>query len=154
MTEAPQKRPITEVIAENLAYWMQQHPTLNTQSALGAAAGVAQTTIGNYLNPTQRLQGAKGKPPSPKVVELDRIADALGIGVWLLIRPMSPVEREYFQKMDMAAAALMAQSRSAVPTQGRRRDDQGDGDMEGGRSNFSDLDEAPTTKPARARGNT
>lgn len=107
MVENVPKRPITEVIAENLAYWMKQHATLKTQASLGAAAGVAQTTIGNYLNPKQRLEGAKGKPPSPKVVELERIADALGIGVWALVRPMTPRERAYYQKIEEAFATLV-----------------------------------------------
>lgn len=71
---------INEVLADNLRYYMQtsQGGRLATQQALATAAGLAQTTVSLYLNPSKRKPGKTGKPPSAKLGEVERFADALG----------------------------------------------------------------------------
>lgn len=97
--------PINEVVAENLSYLMEKVEL--TQAALAEKAGVSQKTISNYLNPSQRSEGALGKLPSPKLVELDRIATALGVEVWELTRQMTPSERAMYAAIEKAYSELV-----------------------------------------------
>lgn len=115
MAEVTKNPSINQVIAENLRYWMEQSQTLKTQMALAVAAGVAQTTVSNYLNPKQRLEGSTGKDPSPKVTELVKIADALGVGVWVLLRPMaSSTAREFYRKIEEAYETAISEDPSGI----------------------------------------
>lgn len=98
--------PINQVVAQNLAYLMKQAKL--TQAQLAEKAGVNQKTISNYLNPAQRTEGALGKSPSPKLVELDRIARALEVQVWELTRQMSPSERAMYAAIEKAYEDLRA----------------------------------------------
>lgn len=93
-----EKDSINQVLAENLAHWMGERKL--TQNALAEKAGVSQKTISNYLNPEQRVDGAKGKEPSAKLTELNRIAGALGVGVWELVRRMSERERALYTAIE------------------------------------------------------
>jgi transcriptional regulator with XRE-family HTH domain len=95
---------INRVLARNLAYWMEQ-ATL-TQSALAEKAGVSQKTISNYLNPQQRQEGATGKEPSAKLTELEKIAKALSVSVWQLVREMTPSERKMYEAIERAYEEL------------------------------------------------
>ena len=83
--------PVNEVVAKNLAYWMDQRGV--KQAHLAEKAGVSQKTVSNYLNPHQRIEGASGKIPSAKLSELESIAIALEIELWQLVRHMTPSER-------------------------------------------------------------
>lgn len=104
----PEKsKAINEVIADNLALAMRQHKTLKTQAALAEKSGVAQTTISLYLNPKKRLKSKSGKEPSAKMTELKALADALGCGVWVLLREMSERERRYYRRTEEAYAELV-----------------------------------------------
>lgn len=58
-----------------------------TQKQLEAKSGIAQSTISLYVNPMQRQRGASGKEPSAKIAEVSKLADALGVEAWELLRP-------------------------------------------------------------------
>lgn len=93
------KRPINEVLGVNLAYFMKEKGF--TQASLGKKAGLAQRTIGNYLKPELRQSESKsGKPPSAKLTEVEKIADALEVEVWELLRPLGPAEREFYRQIE------------------------------------------------------
>lgn len=106
------EKSISRVVADNLAYWMGQAEM--TQSALAAKAGVSQKTVSNYLNPEQRSEGASGKTPSPKLEELDKIARALAIPVWQLVRRMTERERRLYEHIERAYAELVEQPPEVV----------------------------------------
>lgn len=110
-------KDINQVVAEQLAHWMAQRKPVWTQAELAERAGVAQKTISNYLNPEQRAPGAKGKQGSPKLVELDLIAQALGIEVWQLTRHMNQDERAAYEAIERAYKQLLAGARPAVPAE-------------------------------------
>lgn len=103
---------INRVLARNLAYWMGEAKL--TQAALAEKAGVSQKTISNYLNPGQRAEGSKGKEPSAKLTELDKIAEALHIGVWQLLREMTASERRMYQAIENHYASLRDEVEAAV----------------------------------------
>lgn len=93
------KTPINEVLAANLAYFMREKGF--TQASLGKKVQLAQRTIGNYLKPQLRQPAGKtGKPPSAKLLEVERIAEGLGIEAWELLRPMTPAEREFYRQIE------------------------------------------------------
>lgn len=100
------EKTISQVVAANLAYWMEQAEM--TQTALAAKAGVSQKTISNYLNPDQRVESATGKVPSPKLEELDKIARVLAIPVWQLVREMSEKERKLYEHIERAYSELVS----------------------------------------------
>lgn len=99
-------RPINDVIADSLAYYMEQRKM--TQAALASKSGVAQTTISLYLHPSRRQPGKSGKCPSAKVTELAQLAAALGIKSWQLLQDMNPRERAFYAKVEEAYLALAA----------------------------------------------
>jgi transcriptional regulator with XRE-family HTH domain len=93
------RAPINDVLAQNLAYFMAMGP-LKTQQALATKSGIAQRTISNYLNPRKRAPGSSGKPPSAKLTELDKVAEALGVDVWLLLRPTTELELKLWMSIE------------------------------------------------------
>lgn len=108
----PEKN-ISVVVAENLKWWMDQAGV--TQTALAEQAGVSQKTISNYLNPEQRIEGAKGKFGSPKLHELDLIAKALGVEVWQLTRQMTEPQRTMYEAIERAYKGLLDGAPPASP---------------------------------------
>lgn len=95
----PPRKPINEVLAANLAFFMKEKKL--TQASLGSKAGLAQRTIGNYLKPELRQSESKsGKPPSAKLTEVEKIAVALEVEVWELLRPLSPAERVFYRQIE------------------------------------------------------
>lgn len=93
------KRPIGAVLATNLKHFMRERGY--TQAALASKAGVAQRTIGNYLNPDLRQAESKsGKAPSAKLTEVEKICAVLGLEVWEMLRPISPKEREFYRQIE------------------------------------------------------
>jgi hypothetical protein len=113
MSENPGK-PINQVVAENLKYWMAE-AGFETQQALAVKSGVSQRTIGNYLNPGLRDDTNSGKEPSAKVTELAKLAAALGIGVWQLLRSMSPQERAFYAQIEAAYEGLTVVKPAVAP---------------------------------------
>jgi transcriptional regulator with XRE-family HTH domain len=119
-------KDINRVVADNLAYWMGERKL--TQQALAVEAKVSQKTISNYLNPAQRTEGSRGKPGSPKLVELDRIAHALGVELWQLTRQMTPAERSVYETVEKAFRDLLVaarQQRSAIEPGATQKEDAG-----------------------------
>lgn len=106
------EKPINDVLAQNLAHFMEEKG-LN-QSTLGAKAGVGQTTVGVYLNPDRRKPGAKGKPPSAKLTEVEQLAEALNVQVWELLRPLSPEARRAYAQIEAAFLALNGKPASST----------------------------------------
>ncbi len=100
-----QHKPINEVLAENIAAAMERKGILS-QTELAKRSGLAQTTISNYLHPENRLPGKSGKPPSAKLSEVERIAAALDVESWNLLRPISPREQKLYERIEAAYRAL------------------------------------------------
>lgn len=90
-------KDVNEVVAENLRYHMNQKR--ESESSLARSSGVAQTTIGVYLNPERRKVSASGKLPSGKVSELALLSDALGIHVWELLIDAPEQSRQMIRDM-------------------------------------------------------
>lgn len=109
------KEPVNKVFAANLKHFMQASD-YKTQQALGAKCGIAQRTISNYLNPELRRVGSKGKAPSANLSQLQKIADALGIEVWQLLRPMSAAQRVIYRKVEEAFVELLSMESDAQPS--------------------------------------
>lgn len=107
------RKPINQVLAEQLAHFMEERG-IRSQSALARASGVAQRTIGNYMNPELRQESASGKAPSAKLAEVEKIAEALGIEPWELLRDLTPAERKLHAQME-AAFRQFVSGRDAQP---------------------------------------
>jgi transcriptional regulator with XRE-family HTH domain len=67
-------------LAKNLSILMERSADLRSQNALAKRSKVAQTTIGNYLNPESYV----GAPSLDKIAKL---AITLGVEPWQLIHP-------------------------------------------------------------------
>lgn len=67
---------------------------------------MAQTTVSLYLNPARRLPSKSGKVPSANLGDVERLAKALEVEVWELLRPLSGPEREAYDKIANAFKAL------------------------------------------------
>ena len=93
---------ITETLAANLAYFMKQKGMV--QAKLAAASGLGQTTISLYLNPDKRKDTSKGAAPSPTLAKVDALAQALGIELWELLRPLTPAQRDLIRSVDAVIA--------------------------------------------------
>lgn len=88
----------------------------SSQAELAKKSGVAQRTISNYLSPDLREQGTTGKQPSAKIAEVEKIAQALNMEAWDLLRDLSLPEREMYSKIEAAYKELLAkQPPSAAP---------------------------------------
>ena len=83
---APKPQPIEQLLADSLAYWMIQKG-FTAQAQLAAKAGVDQKTVSNCLNPAQRLASVKGKDNTPKLGTVARMAAALDVPIWVLLKP-------------------------------------------------------------------
>ncbi len=73
------------VLAKNLRRLMSESSVLRTQNEVGAASGVAQTSVSLMMRPDARAITKSGKAPSPKLVEVERVARAFGLEVWQLL---------------------------------------------------------------------
>lgn len=92
------KKPINDVLAENLAHFMGERGL--SQAALAEASKVAQTTVSLYLNPSRRQPSKSGKIPSAKLGEVESLANGLGVDLWELLRPMTPAQRTAYKKLE------------------------------------------------------
>jgi transcriptional regulator with XRE-family HTH domain len=106
---------INEVLAENLARIMADRGM--TQQTLANLSGVGQTTISLYLRPGDRLQGARARPPSAKLSEVEAIAQALGVQIWDLLVRLTPAERDMLR----GAWAMISEQRAAAAKRGGQR---------------------------------
>lgn len=102
------KKPINDVLAENLTAFMEERNL--TQAALGKLADIGQTTVGLYLNPHRRSPGKTGKPPSAKLSEVEALANALDVEVWEMLRPLTISQRDAYKKIEAAFNSLMEAS--------------------------------------------
>ena len=99
------KKPINKVLAESLVYYMQQKGFLS-QKALADRCGLSQTAISNYLNPNQRQTSKSGKEPSAKLTEVMRLADALSVEIWELLRDATPEKRRFYAEIERSYRKL------------------------------------------------
>lgn len=106
------KTPINQVLAENLAHFMEEKGL--KQAALSKKCGVSQRSISNYLNPEKRAAGKAGKEPSAKLSEVELIADGLEIEVWQLLRAMTDTERALYTSVERAFKELLANANAAA----------------------------------------
>lgn len=97
---------INNVLAQNLAHYMQEHGL--TQMALSLKTGVSQRSISNYLHPADRAAGKSGKAPSAKLSEVELIATAFGIEAWELLRFTHPGERAFYKHLEQSYRTLLA----------------------------------------------
>ncbi|KQP36114.1 hypothetical protein ASF44_16220 [Pseudorhodoferax sp. Leaf274] len=77
-----------------------------SQMALSKLSGVAQTSIGNYLDPDRRAASASGKEPSAKLTEMAKIAVALGMSPWEMLIPLSEAQDAGVEQQAVELAAL------------------------------------------------
>lgn len=96
--------PINEVLATNLKHFMDLKGW--TQPMLSKRSGVPQTTISLYLKPENRKPSAKGKAPSATLAHIDKLAAALDVPVWELLRAFTPKEREAYRQIEQAFRLL------------------------------------------------
>ncbi len=113
-TRSMEKKPINDVLAANLAHFMQARGL--TQKALEGLSGVGQTTISLYLHPDRRAPGKSGKVPSAKLSEVESLANALDIEVWQLLRSLTPSEREAYEQIENAYLSLKRSAQPDSPT--------------------------------------
>lgn len=98
------KISINAVFAANLRRRMDAAGL--SQVSLGKKAGVAQRSVGNYLNPKEREAGAKGKEPSAKLAEMAMIASALGVEPWEMLIPEAGERDVSIEKQVLELSAL------------------------------------------------
>lgn len=112
------KKSANVTLAENIRYWMKKRRLEGhevTQMALAQAAGVSQKTISNYLNPEQREGGTTGREPSAKIAEVAKIAAALEVEMWKLMREASSdAERDFLESLDEGVAQLRERAQAAA----------------------------------------
>ncbi len=70
---------IREILAANLAQLMERSADCKSQNALAKRSGIAQTTIGNYLNANYA-----GYPNLEKV---EKLAKCFSLEAWNLLHP-------------------------------------------------------------------
>jgi hypothetical protein len=78
---------ISEILAANLKREMARRPHLSSQPALGKAAKVSQTSLSFILRPELRQPTTTGREPSATIVQVQKIAAALGCQAWELLMP-------------------------------------------------------------------
>jgi transcriptional regulator with XRE-family HTH domain len=76
-SNAMEQRPLNQVLADRLTAAMEARGLSNNR--LGKLAGVAPNTIANYKRRDKDSFTTKGKDQSAKLLEIERIATALGI---------------------------------------------------------------------------
>lgn len=106
---AKSKKPINEVLANSIAQAMQRKH-ITSQEQLARMSGLSQRTISNYLNPHLRTKGASGKAPSAKLSEVEKIANALDMETWDLLRELGPNERKFYAAIEEAYRRMIAEN--------------------------------------------
>lgn len=119
MDASPETKTLNEILAENLRYFMAKAEM--TQAQLGKLSDMGQTTVSLYLAPHRRLTGKTGKEPSAKLAEVQRLAQALRVEPWELLRPLTPAQREFYRGVDGLLAERAGKVDSDGPTQFSRK---------------------------------
>lgn len=76
---------ITEVLAANLQRFKEERGL--TQAQLAQKSGLGQTTVSLYLDPSRRKDTHDGRTPAPTLANVQKLADALGIKLFELLKP-------------------------------------------------------------------
>lgn len=121
------RKPITQVLAENLEHFMGKRAM--TQQALAQKSGVGQATISLYLRPEARKDTHSGVAASPTLAKIEALASALDVDIWELLRPLSASQRDLLRRVEMVVAEHVAtyeipgppKSRTAKPKGTRRK---------------------------------
>lgn len=92
-----------------------------TQAALAKRAGLGQTTVSLYLAPERRKPSKSGKAPSAKLSEVEALADALGVQLWELLKPMSPEQRDLYRALDALVQTRLEGSTGSASGSGKQR---------------------------------
>lgn len=113
-------KSLNQVLGEVLTAEMKRRQL--SANALGARAGLAPNTIGNYMRGSQEV-GVKGKERSAKLAEVERLAQALGVSPLLLLT--DPVESEIShidadQTVDADVQRIATVYANLSPTERRR----------------------------------
>lgn len=101
-------KSLNQLLAENLTRLMEARQLTN--KALAAKAGVAANTIANYKRGASPAFTARGKSRSAKLLEVERLAEALNVDPLLLLTDAEAQAR----RVQAIAEALVASS-TAVP---------------------------------------
>lgn len=104
-TSRMSKKPINDVLAENLAAFMAERKL--KQTGLAELSGIGQTTVSLYLSPERRMPSKSGKVPSANLGEVEALARALNVEVWELLRPLTVSQRAAYKQIEGAFAYLM-----------------------------------------------
>lgn len=91
------RAPVREVLARNLRALMKRHRELSTQKKLAEKARVAQTSISQILN----LENEQMK--SPKLDQVEKIANAFGLAAWQLLLDSKTVGHEMVELLTRPA---------------------------------------------------
>ena len=86
---------LNDVLASNLKWWMAKRH-FNSQMAFAEKANVDQKTISNCLHPQQRLQSVTGRSPSVTLTAIEKMAGALNVPAWVLLRPVAASNESTF----------------------------------------------------------
>ena len=89
-----EKTPVRQVLAHNLRALMSASKDLRTQEEVAEKAKIAQTGVSQFLRPDN--DAAK----SPKLTQVEKVAEAFGLATWQLLIDERALGREL-------AAALM-----------------------------------------------
>lgn len=104
---------INQIVARALRWHMDRAGL--SEKALGTRAGVSPRTVANFLRPTDRAAGSRGKEPSGKLTELALIAAALGVRVADLVDDQSDEERERDRQLRAAMELLRGVAAAPAP---------------------------------------
>jgi transcriptional regulator with XRE-family HTH domain len=116
-------KSLNQVLGEVLSAEMKRrHLSAN---ALGARAGLAPNTIGNYMRGAQaeNTAGVKGKERSAKLAEVERLAQALGVSPIYLLSDRGGSELVHIdegQALDPEVQQVATEYASLTPTERRR----------------------------------
>ncbi len=105
------QKSINQVVADNLHHWMKQRG-IRSQMDLANKSGVSQRTVANYLKPQLRQSSSSGKEPSAKLIELEKLANALDVEVWQLLRQLTPEEWNVYHSIEASFLALLASAKT------------------------------------------
>lgn len=93
ISQTKQERSSAEIFAANLARLMRErNAEFPSQASLAAPAGVNQRTISRCLEP--ELWPIKRTSRAPTLTSVDRIAKALRVNAWELLRPHSDAAQQ------------------------------------------------------------
>lgn len=82
------KKPsLSQIVAKNLAYFMDRSAGLKTANALAVKAKVAPNSVRNLLDPKKRTVTADKPDGVPQLDTINKVAEALGVEVWKLLHP-------------------------------------------------------------------